>query len=159
VCGRRGCWAESIRPQRLVIEGLRAGVLSLPDGSRLVDGGDAELDVEVVDALFTRLTEAAEAGDERAAALIDRSIRNTAFYLTNLAALLDLDRVVFGGPSWSRIERRYLAQLPDRLAELDTGILTHPVLVEGSAVGDDVAAVGAACLVLNETFSPRVGRG
>jgi len=159
VCGRRGCWAESIRPQRLVIEGLRAGVLSLPDGSRLVDGGDVELDVEVVDALFTRLTEAAEAGDERAAALIDRSIRNTAFYLTNLAALLDLDRVVFGGPSWSRIERRYLAQLPDRLAELDTGILTHPVLVEGSAVGDDVAAVGAACLVLNETFSPRVGRG
>jgi len=159
VCGRRGCWAESIRPQRLVIEGLRAGVLSLPDGSLLVDGGDAELDVEVVDALFTRLTEAAEVGDERAAALIDRSIRNTAFYLTNLAALLDLDRVVFGGPSWSRIERRYLAQLPDRLAELDTGILTHPVLVEGSAVGDDVAAVGAACLVLNETFSPRVGRG
>jgi predicted NBD/HSP70 family sugar kinase len=159
VCGRRGCWAESIRPQRLVIEGLRAGVLSLPDGSRLVDGGDAELDVEVVDALFTRLTEAAEAGDERAAELIDHSIRNTAFYLTNLAALLDLDRVVFGGPSWSRIERRYLAQLPDRLAELDTGILTHPVLVEGSAVGDDVAAVGAACLVLNETFSPRVGRG
>ncbi|GAA4138099.1 ROK family protein [Leifsonia shinshuensis] len=158
-CGRRGCWGESVRPQRLVLQGLWAGVLPAPDGEQVADGVDLDLDVDTVDALFTRLTEAADAGDERAAAIIDRSIRNTAFYLSNLTALLDLDRVVFGGPSWSRVEHRYLDQLPERLAEIDMGILTHPVLLEGSAVGDDVAAVGAACLVLNETFSPRVGRG
>lgn len=158
-CGRRGCWGESVRPNRLVMQGLRAGVLPPPPGVQIIDGEDLELDVEAVDALFTQLTAAADAGDERAAAIIDRSIRNTAYYLSNLTALLDLDRVVFGGPSWSRVERRYLAQLDDRLAEIDMGILTHPVLLEGSAVGEDVAAVGAACLVLNETFSPRVGRG
>lgn len=157
-CGRRGCWGESVRPQRLVMQGLWAGVLEPPAGVEVVDGVDLDLDVEVVDTLFTRLTAAADAGDERAAGILDHSIRNTAFYLSNLAALLDIDRVVFGGPSWSRVEQRYLAQLPARVAEIDMSILTHPVLFEGTAVGEDVAAVGAACLVLDETFSPRVGR-
>lgn len=157
-CGRRGCWGESVRPQRLVMQGLWAGVLKPPDGETVVDGADLDLDVEVVDTLFTQLTAAADAGDERAAAIMDRSIRNTAFYLSNLAALLDIDRVVFGGPSWSRVERSYLEQLPARMAEIDMSILTHPVLLQGTAVGEDVAAVGAACLVLDETFSPRVGR-
>lgn len=157
-CGRRGCWGESIRPQRLVMQGLWAGVLEPPGGGQIVEGVDVDLDVEVVDTLFTQLTTAADAGDERAAAIVDRSIRNTAFYLSNLAALLDIDRVVFGGPSWARVEGRYLAQLPARMAEIDMDILTHPVLLQGTAVGEDVAAVGAACLVLDETFSPRVGR-
>jgi predicted NBD/HSP70 family sugar kinase len=157
-CGRRGCWGESIRPQRLVMQGLWAGVLEPPGGGQVVEGVDVDLDVEVVDTLFTQLTTAADAGDERAAAIVDRSIRNTAFYLSNLAALLDIDRVVFGGPSWARVEGRYLAQLPARMAEIDMDILTHPVLLQGTAVGEDVAAVGAACLVLDETFSPRVGR-
>lgn len=157
-CGRRGCWGESVRPQRLVMQGLWAGVLEPPAGVQIVDGVDLDLDVEVVDTLFTRLTAAADLGDERAAAILDHSIRNTAFYLSNLAALLDIDRVVFGGPSWSRVERRYLEELPARMAEIDMSILTHPVLLQGTAVGEDVAAVGAACLVLDETFSPRVGR-
>ncbi|MCI0156776.1 ROK family transcriptional regulator [Leifsonia shinshuensis] len=157
-CGRRGCWGESVRPQRLVMQGIWAGVLEPPGGETVVDGVDLELDVEVVDTLFTQLTAAADAGDGRAAAIVDRSIRNTAFYLSNLAALLDIDRVVFGGPSWSRVESRYLEQLPGRMAEIDMSILTHPVLLQGTAVGEDVAAVGAACLVLDETFSPRVGR-
>ncbi len=147
-----------MRVQRLVMQGLWAGVLKPPGGETVVDGRDLDLDVEVVDTLFTQLTAAADAGDERAAAILDRSIRNTAFYLSNLAALLDIDRVVFGGPSWSRVERSYLEQLPARMAEIDMSILTHPVLLQGTAVGEDVAAVGAACLVLDETFSPRVGR-
>lgn len=157
-CGRRGCWGESVRPQRLVMQGLWARALKPPAGEQVVDGVDLDLDVEVVDTLFTQLTAAVDGGDERAAGILDRSIRNTAFYLSNLAALLDIDRVVFGGPSWSRVERRYLEQLPARMAEIDMSILTHPVLVQGTAVGEDVAAVGAACLVLDETFSPRVGR-
>ncbi|KQR51050.1 ROK family transcriptional regulator [Leifsonia sp. Leaf336] len=157
-CGRRGCWGESVRPQRLVMQGLWAGVLTPPGDEEVIDGVDLDLDVEVVDTLFTQLTAAADAGDERAAGILDRSIRNTAFYLSNLAALLDIDRVVFGGPSWSRVERRYLEQLPARMAEIDMSILTHPVLIQGTEVGEDVAAVGAACLVLDETFSPRVGR-
>ncbi|WP_431278919.1 ROK family protein [Leifsonia poae] len=150
-CGRRGCYGESVRPGQLVLQGIRDGVLAAPDGSG--DGGD--LDVEAVDELFTALTAAASDGDVAAGRILDRSIANTSLYLTNLSGLLDIDRVVFGGPSWARVEARYLERLPLRLAADDMGILTHPVTVASSAVGDDVAAVGAACLVLDRAFSPR----
>lgn len=154
-CGRRGCYGESVRPYRLVMQGLWAGVLTPPAGTTVVAETDLQLDVETVDELFTELASAAEAGDAGAQEIIDRSIRNSAFYLSNLTSLLDLDRIVYGGPSWSRVERRYLDQLPERLAELDTGILTHGIAIASSAIGEDVAAVGAAALILDGTFSPR----
>ena len=148
-CGRRGCYGESVRPRQLVMQGIRDGVIDAPDGSA------DDLDVETVDELFTALTGAADDGDLAAGRILDRSIANTSLYLSNLAALLDIDRVVFGGPSWGRVEARYLERLPLRLAEIDMGILTHPLAIDSSAVGEDVAAVGAACLVLDRAFSPR----
>lgn len=157
-CGRRGCYGESVRPYRLVMQAIWAGALSAPGGEPVADGIELGLDVDTIDALFTELTDAAAAGDETAVGILDRSIRNTAYYLSNLAALLDIDRVVFGGPSWSRLEPFYLERLPGWMREFDIDILTHPVLLESSAVGADVAAVGAACLVLDATFSPRGSR-
>lgn len=156
-CGRRGCYGESVRPYRLVMQAIWAGVLTAPGGETVPDGVDLGLDVETIDHLFTELTSAATAGDETATSILDRSIRNTAYYLSNLSALLDIDRVVFGGPSWARVEPFYADRLPAWLREFDMEILTHPVLTESSAVGEDVAAVGAACLVLDATFSPRGG--
>jgi len=154
-CGRRGCYGESVRPYRLVMQAIWAGVLSAPGGTPVPDGVELDLDVETVDALFTELTQAATAGDDVATSILDRSVRNTAYYLSNLSALLDIDRVVFGGPSWDRLEPFYAARLPGWMHEFDMDILTHPVVTESSAVGADVAAVGAACLVLDATFSPR----
>ncbi|MGJ4845617.1 ROK family transcriptional regulator [Leifsonia sp. Le1] len=156
-CGRRGCYGESVRPYRLVMQAIWAGVLTAPGGEKVPDGVDLGLDVETIDDLFTELTSAATAGDETATRILDRSIRNTAYYLSNLSALLDIDRVVFGGPSWARVEPFYADRLRGWLREFDMEILTHPVLTESSAVGEDVAAVGAACLVLDATFSPRGG--
>lgn len=157
-CGRRGCFGESVRPHRLVVQAIEEGVVEVPSSVRFTGGSDGtepEFDVETGDALFTALTNAVEEGDPVATRIVDRSIRNTAVYVTNLAALLDIDRIVFGGPSWGRLEHRYLQQLPARMAEVDMGVLTHPVAISASALGDDVAAVGAACLVLDATFSPR----
>lgn len=154
-CGRRGCYGESVRPYRLVMQAIWAGIVEPPGGELVPDGVELGLDVETIDALFTELTDAAAAGDAVATEILDRSIRNTAFYLSNLSALLDIDRIVFGGPSWGRLEPFYLDRLPGWMREYDTQILTHPVLTESSAVGADVAAVGAACLVLDATFSPR----
>jgi predicted NBD/HSP70 family sugar kinase len=154
-CGRRGCYGESVRPYRLVMQGIWAGVLQAPGGVIVPDGTDLDLDVEAVDELFTELNRVADAGDAAAASILDRSIRNSALYLSNLSALLDIDRIVYGGPSWARVEQRYLSQLPERLREIDMSILTHPVELASSAVGEDVAAVGAACLVLDAAFSPR----
>ncbi|MFF1571642.1 ROK family protein [Leifsonia sp. NPDC058292] len=157
-CGRRGCFGESVRPHRLVVQAIQDGVIEAPPGTEFTGGPtgtEPEFDVETVEELFTALIRAADDGDAAAERILDRSIRDTATYVSNLAALLDIDRVVFGGPSWSRLQSRYLEQLPQRIAEIDMGILTHPVSIAGSAIGDDVAAVGAACLVLDATFSPR----
>lgn len=156
-CGRRGCFGESVRPYRLVMQALWAGVLTPPRGRAVTAGEDLDLGVEVTDELFTRLVAAADDGDSRAGDILSQSIRNSAAFVSNLAALLDIDRVVYGGPSWGRVRGRYLAELPRRLAEIDMAVLTHPVAVEGTSVGEDVAAVGAACLVLDATYSPRVG--
>ena len=69
--------------------------------------------------------------------------------------LLDLDHVVCGGPFW----RRIAPVLRERIEALVAGdpalIPRHPVAVESSRIGEDVAAVGAGCLVLDQTLSPR----
>ena len=65
------------------------------------------------------------------------------------------DHVIFGGPFWSPVSSFLLpkvAQLVRRSAEL---VSPHPIAFVESAVGEDVAAVGAACLVLDHALSPR----
>jgi hypothetical protein len=53
------------------------------------------------------------------------------------------------------LEHFYLEQLGERMRNLQMDNLPHAVELAGTVVGEDVAAVGAACLVLDNTFSPR----
>ena len=69
--------------------------------------------------------------------------------------ILDLDRVVFGGPFWERLSEPFLRQIPDYICGDAALVSQHAINFSGSSVGDDVAAIGAACLVLDNTFSPR----
>jgi hypothetical protein len=62
---------------------------------------------------------------------------------------------VFGGPFWQPISRVVLDVLPGAVRESPALIPKHPVRILESRIGDDVAAVGAACLVLDYAFSPR----
>ena len=91
------------------------------------------------------------------AAILTSSIEATATFVNNIADLLDLQRVVFGGPAWPVIEKSYLAGLPPLIAALrqQHDPLLHEVEMRSSIVGTDVAAVGAACLVLDSFLSPR----
>jgi predicted NBD/HSP70 family sugar kinase len=146
-CGRRGCFGESVRPRRLVTEALEQGVLPASPGG-------ADLSRERVDHLFRLLGERAGGGDPAALAIVDRAARRTAWFLSNLVALLDLDRIVFGGPSWAPLRDRMLAVVSAELGGTEASIV-ESIALASSAVGDDVAAVGAACLVLERTFSPR----
>jgi predicted NBD/HSP70 family sugar kinase len=145
-CGRRGCFGELVRPFRLVQRAIELDVFSAPQG---------DLDLDLVDDMFTKLVAAANRGEAAAERVLDRSVQNTATFLVTVANLLDIDRIVFGGPFWGRVKSRYLDQLPSRMRNLNMDGLIHPVEITGCVVGDDVAAVGAACLVLDGTFSPR----
>lgn len=69
--------------------------------------------------------------------------------------LLDIDRVVFGGPFWSRIASAALPAARAAIVGSPLLVPKHPVDVVESDRGADVAAVGAACLVLDAALSPR----
>ena len=153
-CGRRGCYGESVRPYRLVMQGIRAGVLRAPGGAPVPDGVDLDLDVDTVDELFTALTRAADNGDAAAA-----------LHPGSLDPELGAVPVEPGGPSRHRSRglRRSIvgaggAPLPGAAA----GAPARDRHEHPDAPGDAGlefgrrrrGAVGAACLVLDATFAP-----
>lgn len=148
-CGLRGCVKSSCIPQVLVAEAQAAGILD--DSSPLTSG-------PAVQDGFALLCEAAEAGNGAAAAIIDKSAALVARAAAVVANTLDVDRVVFGGPFWAPLSRRYLDQVPELINQNSDAGNIHGIEVVGTGVGEDVGAVGAACLVLEHTLAPRAQR-
>jgi predicted NBD/HSP70 family sugar kinase len=148
-CGLRGCVKSSVIPKVLVAEAVGAGIL---DGSANHNNG-AE-----VQQSFAQLCDLADAGDEKALAIIDKSAVLVARAVCVVTNTLDVERVVFGGPFWSRIADRYLQKIPALVDANSAARLIHTIEVVGTGVGEDVGAVGAACLVLEHTLAPRSQR-
>ncbi len=144
-CGMRGCIAVTCIPQALVKEAELLGVL---------DDVRVGTDTREVDARFTELCAAAAAGNSVAIEIIDRSAIRLSRAVAVIANVLDVDRVVFGGPFWARVSEHYLRRVPELLEELRAARSIHRIAVTGTGVGDDVAAIGAACLVLDRAMTP-----
>jgi predicted NBD/HSP70 family sugar kinase len=136
-CGLRGCVKSSCIPQVLVADARAAGVLE----------GTGPLSGAAVQEGFARLCEAADAGNS-AAARAAAVVANT----------LDVDRVVFGGPFWAPLSKRYLELVPELIRQNSDAGNIHGIEVVGTGVGEDVGAVGAASLVLEHTLAPRAQR-
>jgi predicted NBD/HSP70 family sugar kinase len=142
--GTRGEVGAAVAPDRLVRIARDRG---LPL--------EAPTDVEAVDRAWDALAAAIEAGDPTAIGLAEDAGAVMGHAVVLIVNLLDMDRVVFGGPFWSRVAS---AALPAaRSAVVDSPLLVpkHAVVVDESDRGADVAAVGAACLVLDAALSPR----
>jgi predicted NBD/HSP70 family sugar kinase len=148
-CGLRGCVKSSCIPQVLVAQAVGAGVL---DSSLLATDGPAIQDS------FAKLCAAASLGDQRAADIIDNSAVLVARAVSTITNTLDVDRVVFGGPFWTCLADRYLDRIPDLVRENSATKKIHEIEVVGTGVGEDVGAIGAACLVLEHTLAPRSQR-
>ncbi|MEE2523449.1 ROK family transcriptional regulator [Pseudarthrobacter sp. J75] len=148
-CGQRGCVKSSCIPQALVAEAAQAGILEGP-----VDALGA---ADIQDS-FARLCQLADDGNVHAATILDRSAVLVARAASVVANALDVERVVFGGPFWAQISDRYLAIIPDAINGASAAAVIHNVEVVSSGVGEDVGAVGAACLVLEHTLAPRAQR-
>ncbi|MGV8847621.1 ROK family transcriptional regulator [Tessaracoccus sp.] len=160
VCGRRGCFGEVMRPYRLVIEALQHGAIPMPPELHgLTVQDDAPLRLETVDSLFRILGQSADLGNEAALTVVDRAAKGMALYIANLVALLDIDQIVFGGPSWPPVRERMLHTIGVDLAKSASTSDAPPVSLVSSSIGDDVAAIGAACLVMERNFSPRYALG
>jgi predicted NBD/HSP70 family sugar kinase len=143
--GRPGSMAAGCLPQAMVVRAQRRGLTR----------SDVRPDDYVgVDEVFTELCERAYAGDAACLHLLDEAAAALAEGAAVLVNALDVDRVVFGGPIWSRISSRLLAVLPE-LIQPQLVAVRSALIVEGSAVGEHVAAQGAAALVLDHYLSPR----
>lgn len=142
-CGLRGCVAVTVAPQALVAEAVeQALLLPVPPG------------IHAVDAAFSLLCARAVAAPGPERVILERSAERVGRAVAVMANLFDVDRVVLGGPSWTRLAPVYATRLPDLLDAAVTARAIHPVEVCGTAVGENLGAVGAACLVLDAEFSP-----
>ena len=145
-CGQQGCVAVTSTPRTLVEEAERLGVL--PRDRTSNDAGS-------IDDGFTALCAAASAGDTTAVEILERSASRITRAVAVVANMLDVDRVIFGGPTWSRLAPFYLPAVPAILEDLRATRSIHPIRIVGTTVGDEVGAVGAACLILDHTLTPR----
>lgn len=136
----------SAMPSVLVDAAMAAGVLPKEQ---------SPLGTEEVRDLFARLAKIADDGDPVAVGIMDAAASDIATGLVQLVNLLDVDRVVFGGPFFGAAGSFYLARIPERVHDDPLLVVPHGIEFTTSDFGDDVAAVGAAALVLDHAFSPR----
>lgn len=148
-CGQRGCVKSSAIPQALVARAEAAGVLV---------GARTDRSAPAVQENFAELCALAYGGNEAAMEIIRESAVLVGRAVSAVTNALDVDRVVFGGPFWSCLAPAYLEQIPALVQENSATRKIHGMEVVGTGVGEDVAAVGAACLVLEHTLAPRSQR-
>ncbi|WP_240629757.1 ROK family protein [Specibacter cremeus] len=140
-CGRRGCVKVTCMPETIVSEALDAGVEVVWPGATLQQG-------------LAALVAAADDGDSRAVAVLERSAWRMAGAASVLTNLLDVDRVVFGGPFWKVLSVPYLRVIPGLLERLSVTASVRSLTVSGAVVGPGREAFGAACLIMEHTLSP-----
>ncbi|WP_424710071.1 ROK family transcriptional regulator [Microbacterium sp. SLBN-111] len=140
-CGARGCLGVAIEPEVLL---RAAGIDPAPysAGSGLPGA-------------LRDLAERARAGDERARSVVETAAQRMARAVVEVNNLLDLDTVVVGGVAWSALSDVLRVPLVEGLASSRASTATLPVTLQDSLLGTDVAAVGAACLILDESFTAR----
>ena len=105
--------------------------------------------VQAMRADFARIARAAVRGDDRAEGLIRHSADHLASALVSIHNVLDLDQLVLAGPGFSSVGRIYAEAVAEKLAQESFWRSRHAVRVGLSTMGNDVAALGAASLVLH----------
>lgn len=128
----------------LVDEAIARGVLGADH--RPVGPRDAETSLR-------ELAELADGGDETAVEIIEAWARRVGTGVCAAATLVDSEMIVFGGPIWPLLADRFLAVIEPIIESSPFMEKTHDTIVTTTKVGDDVGAVGAACLVLDQTLS------
>lgn len=147
-CGRRGCVKVTCMPETLVAQARALGALPA-----LAQGAVQSLPDDMA-----ALAAAAADGNLAAQEVLAQSARRLASAVSVLTNLLDVDRVVFGGPFWPALAPTYLAQMPILLKQFSVTDCVHSVEVAGTIVNSGEEAFGAACLVMENAFSPKAAQ-
>lgn len=142
VAGKSDCVIAGLAPYQLVAAAARQGlVAAVPDD-----------DHRGVDRATRAICELAEAGSREAIDLLNHLARLVSRALTGVCDLLDADLVVFGGPYWTVLRPWFEEVVPRELAARQTSGRVHPLAVDGTLIGEDAGAVGAAFMVFEEVI-------
>jgi predicted NBD/HSP70 family sugar kinase len=141
-CGQRGCVNATITAQALVRRASRD----------VAPASGVQLDTELK-GLYDR----AAAGEVVAKQLVEDAAVGVGRLALVIANLFDVDHLVLGGPYWSRMAPYFFDVVPDLFAANAVTHRIHRVRLIGTPVGDHLGAVGAASLLLDQTYSPRPG--
>jgi predicted NBD/HSP70 family sugar kinase len=150
-CGRRGCLLAVGGVPRTVELALRDEGLTADRrlrGTRRTVRGD-----------FARIARAAVAGDERAYALIRQSADYLAASLVSINNVLDLDQIILAGPGFGVVGQIYADAAAEHMMRDAWARSVHTVRVRLSSMGNDVAALGAASLVMHSELNPKNHKG
>ena len=142
--GRRGGLAAACVPEALVIQAAQAGLMPLPDLT----------DYSAIDDACTLLSELAASGDPKASDLLRRAAHRVAVGIGVLVNFLDVSRVIVGGPIWDRLSEAFLPVLEPAVRN-ELIVPRKSLTVAGSVVSEQVAALGAAELVMDHFLAPR----
>ncbi|MFI9759241.1 ROK family transcriptional regulator [Streptomyces sp. NPDC051963] len=142
--GEVGGLGAACSTRTLVEEAIALGVLGAE--YTVTNPADAQRGLE-------RLAALAAAGEAQADDIIERLAIRIGRGVCAAATLLDVDTVVFGGPTWQLLADRLLATIEPMVARSPFVKATHPTTVVSTTLGENVAAVGAASLVLDRALS------
>lgn len=141
--GRRGGLAAACVPEALVIQAAQAGVIPLPDLT----------DYLALDDACTTLSQLAAGGNAAASFILERAARRVAVGIGVLVNFLDVPRVVLGGPMWNRLSAAFLPVVEDAVRD-ELVVSRDSLEVVGSALSEQIAAQGAAELVMDHFLAP-----
>jgi len=139
-CGRRGC-LEAYCSMRAVVAEWVAG------------GGSADGPVSQA---YQQICRAAADGDGTAAKILRTAASRLGQTLATVVSVLDVDRVVLGGPALRHAGTLIRERVSKVLKTQVWAPHVRPVRVQPALIGEDAGAVGAACLVLDHAYSPRL---
>lgn len=133
-CGKYGCLGRSLDPQAIVSQAHGAGVQA---------------------SSLAAVANAASSCDTARVVLADIG-RRLAEAIVSLAGFLDVPRVQIGGPNWATISEHARPTIVDMVAEAEAAGRCGPLEID-ETVNEDIAATGAASMVLDAAFSPHTG--
>ena len=146
--GEVGGLGAACSTRTLVEEAVALGVLGTE--YTVANPADARRGLE-------RLAELSAAGEAAADSILERLAIRIGRGVCAAATLLDVDTVVFGGPVWQVLADRLLRTVEPMVASSPFVKATHPTVVVSTTLGANVAAVGAASLVLDGALSAQPG--
>lgn len=144
-CGAQGC-LETVGPPRAIIAQVLAD-------AELRGAFGVHEDTEPA-VIHARVLKAADHGSTTALDLLRASARQVADVIRGLVNTLDLDSIYLAGPGFGSAAPIYLEAIRTRLDEASLARGVHDVNLAFVGGGPEVAALGAASVVLHSSLTP-----